>query len=112
MAPVGCNGLKRDRSTAWDDEEIVKEAAREFAHRHGTGARRFLSEYAEIADGLGDELSATAWCGHRRRRRTSVAPSEKPLPSPLTHVDETYRFEKRTGHQLAAARRTQGLGGM
>ena len=62
MAPVGRNGLKRDRSTAWDDEEIVKQAAREFVHRHGTGARRFLSEYAEIADGLGDELSATAWC--------------------------------------------------
>jgi|HubBroStandDraft_4_1064222.scaffolds.fasta_scaffold368498_2 hypothetical protein len=62
MASDGCNGKKRDRSTAWDDGEIVEQAAREFVGRHETGARRFLSEYAEIADGLGDELSATAWC--------------------------------------------------
>jgi hypothetical protein len=40
---------------------LVERVAREFLDRHGSDAPLILREHAEIADGLGDRLSAEAW---------------------------------------------------
>lgn len=40
---------------------LVERAAREAIDQHGDAAVEVLREYAEVADHLGDELSARAW---------------------------------------------------
>jgi hypothetical protein len=43
------------------DLKICEQVAREFVDRHGPDALRILREHAEIADAVGDDLSAKAW---------------------------------------------------
>jgi hypothetical protein len=54
----------------------VEQVAREFIDRHGSDALQILREHFEIANAIGDDLSAKAWrdiedaadrlLGHRR----------------------------------------------
>jgi len=44
-----------------ENGEAVDQAAREAIDRHGDDAVSILRERAEVADQLGDELSAKAW---------------------------------------------------
>jgi hypothetical protein len=44
-----------------DNGEAVDQAAREAIDQHGDDAVSVLRERAEVADHLGDELSAQAW---------------------------------------------------
>ena len=44
-----------------DDREAVDQAAREAIDHFGNAAVSVLRERAEVADYLGDELSAKAW---------------------------------------------------
>jgi len=44
-----------------ENGEAVDQAAREAVDQHGTDAVSVLRERAEVADQLGDELSAKAW---------------------------------------------------
>ena len=44
-----------------ENGEAVEQAAREAIDQHGNDAVSILRERAEIADQLGDELSAKAW---------------------------------------------------
>ncbi len=43
------------------DDELVEQTARRCLHRHGPPVIRSLRERAEIAEGIGDMLSAEAW---------------------------------------------------
>ena len=43
------------------DDEFVEQAAREYVQRHGTNSVGILRDRAEMADELGDVLSAEAW---------------------------------------------------
>jgi hypothetical protein len=44
-----------------DDDHIVEQVARQMHERHGPDAAPRAREQAEIADGIGDPLSADAW---------------------------------------------------
>ena len=44
-----------------ENGEAVDQAAREAIDQHGDGAVAILRERAEVADHIGDELSAKAW---------------------------------------------------
>jgi hypothetical protein len=44
-----------------DNERDVEQIAREFVDRHGATAVAELLERAELADAIGDGLSARAW---------------------------------------------------
>ena len=44
-----------------DDLELVEAVAREFVAREGEASLTYLRERAEVAQALGDELSARAW---------------------------------------------------
>ena len=43
------------------DRELVEQVAREYVERHGQDAVSILRERANIAEELGDSLSADAW---------------------------------------------------
>jgi hypothetical protein len=43
-----------------DDEDLVQ-VAREYVHRHGRDSLAILRERAELADEMGDVVSAEAW---------------------------------------------------
>jgi hypothetical protein len=43
------------------DRKLVERVAREFIDRHGSDALLIIREYAEISDGIQDELSCKAW---------------------------------------------------
>jgi len=43
------------------DWKLVERVARELIGRHGSEALLIICEEAEIAAGIGDELSGTAW---------------------------------------------------
>lgn len=44
-----------------DDEDFVEQVAREYVERHGPDAVSVLRERADMAEEVGDLLSAEAW---------------------------------------------------
>ena len=43
------------------DDDDVEQVAREYLQRHGLDSPSILRDYAEVADAIGDILSAEAW---------------------------------------------------
>jgi hypothetical protein len=44
-----------------DDDDLVEQVAREYVQRHGRDSLAILRERAELADEMGDVVSAEAW---------------------------------------------------
>jgi hypothetical protein len=43
------------------DDDDVEQVAHEYVQRHGLDSLSILRDYAEVADSIGDILSAEAW---------------------------------------------------
>jgi len=44
-----------------DDDDDVEQVAHEYVQRHGLDSPSILRDYAEVADTIGDILSAETW---------------------------------------------------
>ena len=43
------------------DDDNVEQVAHEYVQRHGVDSPSILRDYAEVADSIGDRLSAETW---------------------------------------------------